>query len=76
MHAENAGDPQQCRRTGVNRAGLDSLIGRAAHLGGKEHRLLSAVLAKPFDADAVADGAATFEEPGIIIGQVGHPLDP
>lgn len=76
MHAQHVGDPQQRRRTGIHHAGLDALIRGAADTGGKEHRLLGAVLAEPLNADAVADGASAFEEPGVVVGQVGHPLDP
>lgn len=77
MHTQDVSDPQQGRRTGVDRAGLDLLIRGAADPGGEEHALLGAVLAESFDADAVADRLSAFEEPGVlVVGQVGHLLDP
>ena len=77
MHAQHMSDPQQGPRTGIDRAGLDLLIGGAADPGGEEHALLGAVLADSFDADAVADRLSAFEEPGVlVIGQVRHLLDP
>jgi hypothetical protein len=72
VYAQHAGDPQQRRNAGVRLAGLDVLVNGAAHPGGKEHRFLGSVLAEPRDADTVADGAALLEEPGVVIGQVGH----
>lgn len=76
MHTQDVSNPQQRRNTRVDTAGLHVLIRLPAHAGGEEHLLLGAVLADSFDADAVADGASAFEEPGIVVGQVGHPLDP
>lgn len=75
MHTQHVSDPQQGRHAGVNVAGLNILVGLAADLGGEEHTLLGAVLVKSLDADAVADGASAFEEPGIVVGQVRHLLD-
>lgn len=72
MHTQHAGDPQQCADPGVSVAGLDVLEGLTPHLGGQEHGLLGAVLSEAFDADAVADGAALLQEPGVVIGQGGH----
>jgi len=75
VHTKDVSNPQQRSNPGVNVAGLDVLEGLAGDAGGEEHALLGAVLAVPFDADAVADGASAFEEPGIIVGQVGHSSD-
>lgn len=72
MHAEDPSDPQQRRDAGVHRAGLDVLIGLAAHPGGEEHGLLCSVLAQSRYADAVTDGTAFGGEPGVVIGQLGH----
>ena len=74
MHAQHASDAQQRRDLGVRLAGLDLLVHGAAHPRGQEHGLLGAVLADPLDADAVADGLAFSEQPGVVIGQVGHSL--
>lgn len=73
MHPEDVGDPQECGDAGVAVAVLDVLEGVAADAGGEEHAFLGAVLADPFDADAVADGASAFLQPGVVIGEVGHP---
>jgi hypothetical protein len=75
MHPQDVSDPQQCGNPGVNMTGLDVLVGLAGDAGGEEHVLLGAVLAVPFDADAVADGASAVEEPGIVVGQVWHSSD-
>jgi hypothetical protein len=75
MNPQDVSDPQQRGDAGVNIAGLDVLVGLAAYAGGEEDALLGAVLAVPFDADAVADGASAFDQPGVVIGQVGHPND-
>lgn len=75
MYAQHACDPQQRRDPRIQRAGLDVLIGGAADAGSQEDALLGAVLSDAFDADAVADGFAFCEEPGIVIGQVGHSLN-
>jgi hypothetical protein len=72
MYAQHAGDPQQRPDPRISPAGLHVLIHGAAHPGGQEHRLLGAVLAQARDADAVADGAALLEEPGVVIGQLWH----
>jgi hypothetical protein len=75
MHTQHAGDPQQRANPRVSVAGLEILEGFAAHLGGEEHALLGAVLAQSLDADAVADGAALLQEPGVVIGQGWHSLN-
>lgn len=75
MYAKNVSDPEQGRHAGVHLAGLNVLIGLPAHGGGEEHGLLGSVLADSFDADAVADRLSAFEEPGVVVGQAGHPLD-
>lgn len=72
MHTENVGDPQQRPDAGIPGAGLDLLIGGAREVSGEEDGLLRHVLAEPPDADAVADGAALMEQPGVVIGQAGH----
>lgn len=72
MNTQDASDPQQRRDAGIPRASLDLLIGGAREVRGEEHRLLGHVLAEPPDADAVADGAALVEQPGVVIGQAGH----
>lgn len=72
MDAEDAGDPQERRDAGIDGAGLDVLVGLAAHAGRQEHAFLGAVLAKACDADAVADGAALPEEPFVVVGQGWH----
>ncbi len=76
MHTQHMSNPQQRRHTRIDTAGLHILIRLPAHAGGEEHGLLGAVLAEAFDADAVADGASAVEEPGVVIGQVWHLLDP
>jgi hypothetical protein len=72
MYAQHPSNPQQRRNAGIRSAGFDVLVGRAADTGGQENALLGAVLAESFDADAVADGAAFLNEPGVVIGQAGH----
>lgn len=73
MHAENASDPRKGRYAGVNLPSLDLLIGSATDTGSQEHRLLSTVLTQTFNTDSVTDGALLFNEPGVTVGQVGHP---
>ena len=75
MHAQDAGDTQECRDPGVGRAGLDGLVGGAGDVRGKEDTLLGAVVVEPGDADAVADGAALLEEPLVVVGQAGHAVN-
>lgn len=75
MHAQHLSDPQQGRHPGVHIAGLDVLIGLPSDLRGQEHGLLGAVLVEPLDADPVADGASAFQEPGVVVGELRHPLD-
>jgi hypothetical protein len=72
MNPQNVSNPQQRGDTGVDVAGLDVLERLAAHAGGEEHALLGAVLPEPFDADAVTDGASAVDQPGVVIGEVGH----
>lgn len=74
MYPQHARDPQQRPDARVQRAGLDTLIGGPTDPGRQEDALLGAVLAKSFNADAVADGFAFSEEPGVVVGQVGHSL--
>lgn len=75
MDAQDASDPQQGRDARVYRAGFDILVGLAGHAGGEEHALLRPVLTEAFDADTVTDSASAFDQPGVVIGQVGHPSD-
>lgn len=75
MNTQDVGDPKQRGDTRVRMAGLDVLKRLAPYPGGEEHALLCPVLTEAFDADAVADGASAVEQPGVIIGQVGHPTD-
>lgn len=72
MDTEDASNPQQCRDPSVRLAGLNVLVGRAADSRGKEHGFLGAVLAYPRDPNAVTDSASLFQEPLIVIGQIGH----
>ena len=72
MYAQHAGDPQQRGHSRISPAGFHVLIHGPRDPGSQEYGLLGAVLADPCDADAVADGAALLEEPGVVIGQVWH----
>jgi hypothetical protein len=72
MDTQNASDPQQRRDARVSRASLDLLVRGAREVRCEEDGLLGHVLAEPPDADAVADGAALMEQPGVVIGQAGH----
>jgi hypothetical protein len=72
MYAQHAGDPQQRPNPRISPAGLHVLIHGAAQPGSQEHGLLGPVLVDARDADAVADGAALIEEPGVVIGQLWH----
>ena len=74
MHTQGSRDAQQGRDAGVHQAGLDVLVGLAPELRGEENGLLGSVLTDPDHTDAVADGLAFTEEPGVVIGQVGHLL--
>ena len=75
MDTQDVSDPKQRTDAGVRFAGLDVLIHGAAHVGREEHGLLRSVLADPYDADPVADGASLSREPLFVIGQVGHPTN-
>jgi hypothetical protein len=75
MHTQDMRDPQQHADAGVDVAGLDVLERFAADVRGEVDAFLGAVLAESFDADAVADCASAVDQPGIVIGEAGHPSD-
>jgi hypothetical protein len=72
VYTENAGDPQQRPDARIATAGLDLLVCGAGEVRREVDGLLGHVLAESPDADAVADGAALVEQPGVVIGQAGH----
>lgn len=72
VHTQDTGDLQQGGDFDVHRTGLDLLIRGAGDSGLEEHPLLGHVLAQTYNADAVADGAAFVEEPGVVVGQAWH----
>lgn len=72
MYTQNSGDPQERPDAGIAGAGLDLLIGGARQAGRQVDGLLCAVVAEASDSDAVADGAALLEQPGVVIGEAGH----
>lgn len=72
MHAEDSGDLHQRRDAGVAGACLDLLIAGPGYAGREEDLLLGEVESYAADADAVADGAALCEEPGVVIRQGRH----
>lgn len=75
VHAEYVSDPQQGGDACVDGADLNVLVGLAAHACGEEYVVLGSVLAEAFDADAVADGASAFVQPGVVVGKLGHSSD-
>ena len=70
MHAQDPRDLHQCRDAGIAHAGLDLLVAGPCYAGREEDLLLCEVESYAADADAVADGAALYEEPVVVIGQV------
>ena len=75
MHAQDAGNPQQRRNPHIGGPVFDLLVGGAGEAGGEVDALLGHVLVDAPDADAVADGLALLEEPVVVVGQPGHPID-
>jgi hypothetical protein len=72
MYTKDASDPQQRADARIATAGFDLLVGGAGEVRREVDGLLGHVLAEPPDANAVADGAALTEQPGVVIGQAGH----